>query len=121
MASARTSLRSSLTAAPCARPAICMVDVSLLADASTVTLEQLEALAKQSEPHYWEGFSTYWDDIVHTMGGAALGLAGAYVTVGTEGAEPPQPDEGPRVSRKRRRRQAALQAEAWEREISGRE
>ena len=99
-----------------------MVDVSLVADAvNSQSLESLEAMARQSEPHYWEGFSTFWDDIVRTTGGAALGLAGAYVTVGTEAAEPPKPDEGPRVSRKRRQRQAALRAEAWEREISGRD
>jgi len=65
-----------------------MVDTSLVADALSVTSESLNAELALAKPHFFEGFSTLWSDVWNVLLISSLGLAGAYVTQGTEVVTP---------------------------------
>ncbi|KAL1522101.1 hypothetical protein AB1Y20_021744 [Prymnesium parvum] len=79
-----------LRRAPPPRSAVRM-DVAILADAAGSAI-------REQDPHT---LANLLPDLLHTTMVAAFGLAGAYVTQGTEGSEPPPPP-GARVRRRRR-------------------
>lgn len=77
-----------LRTATLARAAVRMVDVTTVADTFTnaclVAGGTCTPQMSPFEPHLFEGFSTLGGDIAWTIAVAGFGLAGAYLTQGTE-------------------------------------
>uniref|UniRef100_A0A6S9TM95 Uncharacterized protein n=1 Tax=Chrysotila carterae TaxID=13221 RepID=A0A6S9TM95_CHRCT len=98
-----TGARVNTAAAPkaAARHDAPQLDAALVAEAAALTTQA----AGLGEMHYFEGLNTLPNDLWHMTLVSGLGLAGAYVTQGTEVMPPPPP--GGRAPRSRRRRRPA--------------
>lgn len=85
------------------RARIDMLDAAIVADAAQCLSDTcggaMTGPMANTDPHT---MANLLPDLLHTTVISAVGLAGAYVTRGAEGADMPPPPDGPRVRRQRR-------------------
>ena len=86
------------------------MDVQLVADTISATSEGLNEQLALAKPHFFEG-GTLFSDMWITLLVASLGLAGAYVTQGTEVMTPRPPPRGQPMLRDRRAQRRGDSAE----------